>query len=384
VPVPSGAPHGARTACAGSGTVCGASCGNRSDGQCVYPTGACGQGPTCAAGTLASQGLCVAGACTSTSNVCSSGCNAGANACAEFTTFPILPRPTFGAHCAPQRITTGPDGNLWFTDSSCGRIGRITVTGDVTTFVNPRRNNAMFGIVAGPDGNMWVTDLLKPYVGRITTTGTLTETMLTEPYGAPGVAVSSTGLVWLAAFESVGRVTTATSMMWFPVPTPSSYVFDITAGPDANMWFTEEATGKIGRATDAGVITEFPVVPGSNAALRSIVYGPDGNLWVTEPDSKAIGRVSPDGLSVAHFQIPTGRPDGITVGADGNIWFTEWPASRIGRVTPNGTVTEFPVPGSIGTLTGITTGPDGNLWFLDSASSSEPNPPGNNVHRFKM
>jgi len=241
----------------------------------------------------------------------------------------------------------------------------------------------MFGIVAGPDGNLWFGDGGGPYMGRISTTGTLSETMLTISSAAPEIAVSSNGVVWLATFQTIGRVTTFDSVNWFTVPTPAPYAFDMTAGPDASMWFTEQATGKIGRATDAGVITEFQVLPASTQALRSIVYGPDGNLWVTEPDSGAIGRVSPDGLSVAHFQI-LGTPEEIVVGPDGNIWFTEWFGGRIGRVTPNGTVTEFPVPGPIGGLTGITMGPDGNLWFLDAINSSASDPPGNNVHRFKM
>ncbi len=36
-----------------------------------------------------------------------------------------LPIPT--ANSSPFGITTGPDGNLWFTESSAGQIGRITI-----------------------------------------------------------------------------------------------------------------------------------------------------------------------------------------------------------------------------------------------------------------
>ncbi|HEX9235282.1 MAG TPA: hypothetical protein VF972_03260, partial [Actinomycetota bacterium] len=34
----------------------------------------------------------------------------------------------------PFWITPGPDGNLWFTDTSADAIGRITPTGAVTEF----------------------------------------------------------------------------------------------------------------------------------------------------------------------------------------------------------------------------------------------------------
>ena len=34
----------------------------------------------------------------------------------------------------PDGITTGPDGNLWFTEYNGDRIGRITPPGEVTEF----------------------------------------------------------------------------------------------------------------------------------------------------------------------------------------------------------------------------------------------------------
>lgn len=58
--VPSGPPQGMRPAC-GSGS-CAGTCAGRPDGQCSFPTGACGGGPTCA-GTSIVQSVCVSGAC---------------------------------------------------------------------------------------------------------------------------------------------------------------------------------------------------------------------------------------------------------------------------------------------------------------------------------
>src|SRR6266851_3559054 len=46
----------------------------------------------------------------------------------------------------------------------------------------------------------------------------------------------------------------------FPIPTTDSESFDITAGPDGNLWFTEFNGNKIGRINTAGTtITEFSV-----------------------------------------------------------------------------------------------------------------------------
>jgi sugar lactone lactonase YvrE len=56
-------------------------------------------------------------------------------------------------------ITTGPDGNLWFTSpTATGRIGRITTDGIITTFLDPACDLACPDeITTGPDGNLWFT-----------------------------------------------------------------------------------------------------------------------------------------------------------------------------------------------------------------------------------
>src|SRR5262249_56583218 len=66
------------------------------------------------------------------------------------TEFPILN----DMNSRPQGITRGPDGNLWFTENSANRIGRITPAGVVTEFaagITP--NSGPNEITAGPDGN---------------------------------------------------------------------------------------------------------------------------------------------------------------------------------------------------------------------------------------
>lgn len=63
-PVPSGPPHGSRTACASDGSSCGGSCAGKADGTCSYPTGNCGDGPMCASTTMSvAQSTCNAGSC---------------------------------------------------------------------------------------------------------------------------------------------------------------------------------------------------------------------------------------------------------------------------------------------------------------------------------
>jgi virginiamycin B lyase len=82
----------------------------------------------------------------------------------------------------------------------------------------------------------------------------------------------------------------------FSTPTPNSSPVIITAGPDGNVWCTENAANKIGQITSTGSITEFPILPvSSHANPWGITEGPDGNLWFAESGANKIGRIMPDG-----------------------------------------------------------------------------------------
>ena len=97
----------------------------------------------------------------------------------------------------------------------------------------------------------------------------------------------------------------------------------ITAGPDGNVWFTEQFGNRIGRITPAGVVTEFSDgLSDGSLYLRDIAAGPDGNLWFTE--IAAIGRITPAGV-ITEFSAGItpggGQIRGIAAGPDDNLWF---------------------------------------------------------------
>ena len=164
-----------------------------------------------------------------------------------------------------------------------------------------------------------------------------------------------------------GAIDAGPGVVEYGLPTPGASPLWITAGPDGNLWFTEDPGNQIGRITPAGVITEF-VVPTKASRPYAITAGPDGNVWFTEQAAGQIGRITPTG-SVLEFAVPSGvgQPQGITSGPDGNLWVAV--GVRLARVTPDGVFTCFPpasepVPVS-GTLGEVTAGPDGNLWFTE-------------------
>ena len=222
----------------------------------------------------------------------------------------------------PREITSGPDGNLWFTEQLGNNIGRVTTTGAVTEFSVPTGGSLPTEITAGADGNLWFTEGSSPgKIGQITTSGLATE---------------------------------------FPVLTANSTPNGITADPDGNLWFTETSANNIGRITTGGVVTEIPI-PTPNSGPTGITAGPDGNLWFTEFGAPNIGRITPSGV-ITEFPITGSGAYRITAGPDGNLWIAFF-SSAIGRMTPSGVITLFPQTVQSIFLFGITAGPDGNLWF---------------------
>jgi streptogramin lyase len=283
------------------------------------------------------------------------------------TEFPIL---SYNPH--PVGITSGPDGNLWFTETF--GIARITTAGVITEFMVPGASglNPPISIAAGADGNLWFTQGGGTYwdgnVGRITTGGAATVFSLPLNSRPGGIAAGSDGNLWFTqriAVGNVSRITTAGVITEFTLP-PNRFGVNITAGPDGDLWLTEQFndTFFIGRITTGGVMTEFALPP-SKSAL-SIVAGPDGNLWFTggTTDSSGfyIARITTAGV-ITEFTLPSAG-GGISAGPDGNIWFTEV-SGKIGRITLAGAITEFSLPQSFSMPVGITAGPDGALWFTE-------------------
>jgi streptogramin lyase len=233
---------------------------------------------------------------------------------------------------------------------------------------------------------------LAPFLPQIGTRLVLPEYALGSPAPSSGVCPPVPGLSQYCKSSSHGGP--APSGACPPVPGLSQYCksssqqnsnnystnpYGITTGPDHNLWFTDYATGVIGRITPKSSLQEiqhslleFPL-PISDSLPNDITAGPDGNLWFTEHNSGAIGRITPKSSlqeirhSLQEFALPDrgSGPVGITVGPDRNLWFTEFWSGKIGRITPQGSLQEFPLPISDSQPNDLTVGPDGNLWFTE-------------------
>jgi streptogramin lyase/plastocyanin len=157
----------------------------------------------------------------------------------------------------PNGITTGPDGNLWFTErtaSDQSAIGRLTPAGAYTEFsITSGLFSQSGSITVGPNGNLWFSEPeYQGYIGRITPTGVVTDLVQGSTQGPRGVAVGGDGNVWVTNYDqmfgtpaSITRVTPAGASLEFTLPDAAGGPFGLTADRNGNLWFTDLVHNKI-------------------------------------------------------------------------------------------------------------------------------------------
>jgi virginiamycin B lyase len=284
----------------------------------------------------------------------------------------------------PLGITSGPDGNLWFTDAGASTIAKISPSGTgLAEFKTNTGAASPVAITKGPDNRVWFTELSGSVnqVARSSTAGTQNEFGINKPGALPtSIVTGPDGHMWFTNFGNgtIGTIdpnaapgTVATT---FPITVPTLMPDAIASGPNGHLWFTEQGAngGKIGEMTTAGVqVSDTQAASGTGAGIAGITVGPDGNLWFTEQNHGRIGKMTP-GHVVTEFPSLSGQgaPTAITAGSDGALWFVDQGNNAIGRITTSGSVTEYPVPTPNAFSpnvqpTGITSGPDGNIWFTE-------------------
>jgi virginiamycin B lyase len=157
----------------------------------------------------------------------------------------------------------------------------------------------------------------------------------------------------------------------FEVPA-GSRPHDVAVGPDGEVWYTAQATGKLGRLEPSTGEVE-DVALGDGSSPHGVIVGPDGAPWVTDTGLNAIVRVDPSSLEVRVFPVPAGRPTiGMHTAAfdrtGGTLWFTG-NGGYYGRLSvADGRMEVFDAPGGAGPY-GITVTPNGDVYYASLQQS---------------
>lgn len=245
----------------------------------------------------------------------------GANNIARITTagviteFPYTPPAGAAGGSNGQGIAFGPDGNIWFGYSgygpACGgdtanAIEVMSPTGTLlATYTPPTPNAGPTFVVAGPDGNMWFAEVMANKIGRITMSGQITEYKIptaTPPYCAGaigGLAVGPDGDIWFTERfnEKIGKITPSGVITEYGPYATGDYRFQrIIAGPDDKMWFAEApspgdpGSGIVSEMDTSGNLLED--LGWANGGPRALAIGPDNGIWYTDEFLDQVGDIT--------------------------------------------------------------------------------------------
>ena len=123
------------------------------------------------------------------------------------------------AGASPTALVTDPSGDVWFSDTGGGRVGRF-VAGRLTLWQLGLGGAPGFLTSDGHDG-VSIPDEGNGAIFHVTTDGTITECLLPSASSqAYGVAVTSDGSVWVVemAANAVVRVSASGQMTSYAVP----------------------------------------------------------------------------------------------------------------------------------------------------------------------
>lgn len=253
------------------------------------------------------------------------------------------------AGVVPVDITSGPDGNLWFTEQGKGiavfKRGASSVTASVVEY--PLAGSNPTYIVPGYVTNTLVfSDPGHNAIGVYNiTTGLFTESTIPTANANPmGLVATTSGNVYFAEHDAskIGIFNqTAGTITEVPTLTPNAGPVSVVVGPDRNIWFTENSVGKMGSMTTAGQMTEYPLSPATSAT--ALITAQDNNFYFIDQAQNAIGQIS--GVTpgtVNEFAVPAANafpapapnvfPGKMILGPDARVYFTEPNSGKIGQL----------------------------------------------------
>jgi virginiamycin B lyase len=267
----------------------------------------------------------------------------------------------------PNEIVAGPDGAIYTSDSSLGKVWRIGESNRVRSF---DVGGGATGI-ASAHGALWVSDRDGSSIVKLAPSG---ERLASYPVGEGAfpsdIVLGSDGALWFTESRgnAIGRVDVSGKVTEYPIPTPDAFAADIAPGPDGALWFTESGANRVGRIATDGAITEF-ALPTADSLPGPIVAGLDGALWFAERNTNTIVRMTTDGAITNEYAVDGGSagPLALVAAPDGNLYFTQHSDGYVARMTYAGVVTKrFKVPS--GSPDGLTADASGDLWFTDGSA----------------
>ncbi len=343
------------------------------------------------------------------------------------TAYPVLSSAVPYTPGSSNRITHGPDGNVWFTysNSAGGYIGEMNTQGQLLNVIAIAGNPVL--ITAGPPDDyfsIWFVELVVNPDSSTTWELGRISTVQPNPNGVTGCANSAPCVTLAGApipYSTLtnGVVPNPNAMISSPnspgnaadggVVVPDSGTDNLGNNiQDNGIYITDNNNSVLWRAniistnpTNASQIGWIPIT--TNAATYGVTWGPDNYLWCTEyspteggwngyleriPFPSASAQVQGDQILRTTFSLPEGAAapgtfDAMAPGPDGqSVWFSQQYGSLIDSIPTNSltstnanyNISQYSIVNLTDSVTtylnDMTLGPDFALWFTQQGTSA--------------
>jgi virginiamycin B lyase len=270
----------------------------------------------------------------------------------------LLPLPSRQAGLVPTFVQIDREGNIWFnevdfSDTTGGKIGRLSADGVITEWAVPTVGAEIEEIALDHEGRLWFAEQgnikLNPSPNRVGVLDPQKQT-ITE----------------------------------YLSPTPNSRPAGILVAADDTIWFSEHAADKIAHLFPKrvrGVVTHVSPVKAASSpslTLQTSVAGAPTNPVTTAAKASAVASTITHSPGIVEYSLPPSgslsNTEDMRFDRDGNLFFEDDATAQIGELLLSGDgqqqpplIKEWSIPHGIG-FYNIEFDAQGNLWISDAAN----------------
>lgn len=225
-----------------------------------------------------------------------------------------------------QKLTTGPDGNIWVAGRDAKAIYRVDNSLNVTSFTNGMPANAdPYDITVGPDGALWFTMVTTKQIGRITTDGVITSfstgTQLPRTIGAG--PTGSNAVYYGLNGNSIGRMSTSGQQTTINAQSTTAF----TDGPvvaGSVVWFIERGGPNVNDnlARIVNDQSSVAIVTQGITTMGGTAPGIGDTFWVAATAQRKAVQFSKEGAQLKEYALALPPSSIYQSPTDGSVWLT--------------------------------------------------------------
>ena len=278
-----------------------------------------------------------------------------------------------GSH--PHDVAVAPDGRVWYTAQSTGKLGRLDPRTGRTEEIELGAGSAPHGVIVGPDDAPWITDGGLNAIVRVDPSNNQVR-VFPLPEDRPAANLNTAvfdpgGTLWFTGQSGIyGRLAQGGDQVEvFDAPRGRG-PYGITVTPGGDVYYASLAgshVARLDRTTGEATVLEPPT---ANQGTRRVWSDSRGRIWSSQWNAGQVAVYDPANGQWREWRLPGEQPQAYAVFVDDRdkVWLSDFGANALVRFDPDTEqFTPFPLPSSPGEVRQIL-GRPGEVWGAESGA----------------